>query len=65
MLSDTFAYDLAAQQFTGKPLTEDDVSMNLMMNLPINAAIGLLARPAITGKALSQQFDLKRTFASD
>lgn len=65
MLSDTVVYDISAQTFMGRPMTEDDVKMNVMMNLPINFWIGLLARSPLAGRALANEFDISKTFDAD
>lgn len=65
MLTDTIVYDPASQVFMGKGMTEEDITDNMMLNLPINLGIGLMARSTKTAQMLAESFDINKTFEKD
>lgn len=65
MLTDTMVYDPASQVFMGKGMTEQDITDNMMLNLPINLSIGLMARSTKTAQMLAESFDVNKTYEKD
>lgn len=65
MLTDTMVYDPASQVFMGKGLTEQDIKDNMILNLPINLWIGLMARGTKTAQMLAESYDIQKTFEKD
>lgn len=46
-------------------MTDQDIQDNMIMNLPINLGIGLMARSTKTAQMLAQEYDIQKTFAKD